>query len=401
MNYNDTVVGLANRNDVNKERTRYVFCIGDHIADVDKVNFRSLGATFGGLWVGHSETEGCPTMKRTNFMLYRGGITPLETTAIPKKADHRAQNRQGENFLQGEGVPAGVRGYMVYAGDDLNFLQSDKYRPMGVVELQALRFKNWRESNAALLQLLMFPRWNDWLSGIKAPSTLEDWMGEVTGAFNRHPELRAFENDIFESHRLFRNYALAHIERNRQQILAKRSVDNGGMFVSWSGTSQLYARQLNVTLENEQELRPAGAATATGDSALIREMQEERKLRQEEARQNRELITMLAAMLQDRGGAPVPFVTAEQVAPPLTQEVEVETVQENPADHVSFGVDPESVGLSEPDPVVQSPENNPERRELEAALEDPNFALAVEEDEGLRGVIKNNPNLVGAIEEEE
>lgn len=394
--YNNTAVGLADRVDANKEKPRYVFCLGDHTSDQDKAGFESIGGHFGGLWVGHSETEGCPTMKRTNFMIYRGAITPLETTAIPKKADHRERERQNENFLVGKDVPPGVRGYTVYAGNDLNYLQSDRFRPMGVVELQALKYKSWTESNALQLQLLLFPRWNDWLNGVKAPVLLDDWMMEVNNAFNKFPDLQAFSTDVFESSRLFRTYGLGHIERNRQQIMAKRSVDTGGMFVSWSGTSRLYAKQLGVVLENEDQLRPSGNNMSTGDPAMIQEMREERRLRSEELKQQREMISLLTSFVKDKLGE-TPF---DGYAKEFTGEVEGPEVQEDLSANVSYGVDPASVNLEEAQ-VTGVPEESQERKDFDAALQDPQFEAALEDDPGLRGAVRENPALSGAIEEEE
>lgn len=405
--YEETAVGLTTRQDPNKDKTRYVFSIGDHIPDDEKRQFESVNAFFGGMWVGHSEIAGAPTMRRTHYMLYRGAITPLETTAIPRKADHRPVERSQISYLEGKNVPPNIPGYTVYAGDDLNFLQNDNFRPMGVVELQPLRYKTWEQSNARQLQLLLFPRWNDWLMGAKAPNLLDDWVNEVMQSFNRHPELRVFENDIFESQRLFRSYALNHIEQNRQVIMAKRNVDTGGMYIGWNNRSRLYAAQLGVTLEQEDQLRPAAQTTATGDSALIREMQEERKLRQQEAEQHRQLIQMLASMLQQQnGGKPVPYV--EEFTAPQAVEVSIEPEQDpseqDLSKNVSFGTaaveDTSEVTLSTPTPEVVDPEQTEERKEFEKALDDPNFARAVEGDEGLRGQIKNHPNLVGAIEQE-
>jgi len=273
---------------------------------------------------------------------------------------------------------------------------------MGVVELQALRFRSWSESNALQLQLLLFPRWNDWLNGVKAPVLLDDWMQELTSAFNKFPKLQAFSADIFESNRLFRVFALGHIERNRQQIMAKRSVDNGGMFVSWSGTSRLYSKQLGVTLENEGELRPAQGTMSTGDPAILQEMREERKLRMEELKQTREIIAMLVSTIKGQGGdTPVEAYAKEFSGAVedgvMTQEVEV--IEEDPAQYVSFGADPESVDLTEAE-VQTVPEDSPERAAFDAAMEDPAFEAAVEADPGLRGAIKDNPALMGAIEED-
>lgn len=410
--YNDSATGLSTKTEVNRDKTRYVLVLGDHVEDDDKLGFKSLGAHFGGLWVGPSETEGAPTMKRTNYFMYRGGIIPLETTAIPRKADHREVERRNESFLVGENVPPGTRGYTVYAGDTLNYLQNDYYKPLGIVELKGLQFLSWQQSNAKSLQTLLFPKWFSWLQGVKAPVTMDDWMQEVLEAFNKTPDLQTLlGEDILEANRRGRVWMKNHIERNRQAILSKRGADTGGFFVPWNGKSRLYARQLNETLENEGDLNQNRTQSA-GDPRILQEMQAERKLRHEELNSQRQLINLLTELVKDKIGD-VPAGLAEayaseftvESAPKIDYNTEESEKQFREAEtaFVStglYGEDVEEVALTEPDtsePTAQSEES----KAFEQALEDPRFAAALENDPGLRGAVEMNPDLVGQIEEEE
>lgn len=317
--YKEDNTKLTSRIDVNRELTRYIFSIGDHLEPSDKESHKSVGGKIGGIWVGHSEVEGAPTMKRTNYMMYRGGIIPIETTAVGRKADHREVDRRDENFLQGDGVPAGVRGYTIYAGDSLNYLQSDRFRRKGVVEITGLMGRPWSAGDAKQLQIHFFPDWTKWLAQeAPAPVYLDDWESTIReGSLRATTELESMTGaEMLESGRLFRVYAHAHIERNRQIIQSQRSTNTGGFFVNWNARSLLYAQQLKIQLEKEEEIR---SATPAIDPAVVAGIQEDRDLRRQELEQNRQLIALLASKIGSGVEIPieVSIPQSEETAPPL------------------------------------------------------------------------------------
>lgn len=416
--YGGDEIGLHNKIDPNREKTRYVLCMGNHLEPVDQKGFLPMGAYMGGLWVGHSEVEGAPTMRRTNYLCYRGGITPLETRPIPKKADHKAREQQDETFMTGHDVPPGTRGYLVYAGDTLNFLQNDSFRPMGVVEIVALQFLPWEQSNALTIQQHFFPDWTKWLRGVdaaKIPTLLRDWEGLVQSGIERGKGIAVIESvgeAMMESARLFRQYASSHIERNRQQIMAKRSVDSGGFYVAWSGRSKLYASQLGVSLEREDDLRPA-TVQSTGDPGLIAEFREERKMRERQMDQTQSIIELLVSVVKEKLGDEALGQYAEEVLKARAAEEQgpIGEVEEDLSKYVgtgltSFESDSDETELSKPireeDPELAEQISRASRNRLESEIDDnPSFAKAVEEDEGLRGQIKDTPALAGVIEDEE
>src|SRR5262245_5021356 len=143
LDFNLSDTQLRSTIDLNREKTRYVACLGNHMETVDSRQLNSIGGWAGGIWIGHSEVDGCPTMKRTHHMILRGLFTPLETTAVSRKADHREVEGFRESYLDGKNVPAFTRGYTVYAGADFGFLQSDRFRPMGIVEISPLMGVDW------------------------------------------------------------------------------------------------------------------------------------------------------------------------------------------------------------------------------------------------------------------
>lgn len=52
--YTSEETTLVSKRDPNRNLTRYVFCIADHIAPQDKVMLDSIGGYLGGVYVGAS-----------------------------------------------------------------------------------------------------------------------------------------------------------------------------------------------------------------------------------------------------------------------------------------------------------------------------------------------------------
>lgn len=365
-------VELYSKVNPNRDVPRYIFCMGDHIEAKDKISFNSL---IGGIWVGSSEVEGAPTMRRTNFMIHTCGIIPLETTAIGKKADHQAEKKSDEQLLIGKGVPAGTRGYTVYAGDTLAFLQSDRFRPLGVVELTHLAGKDWTLGIAEKFQRFYFPEWVSWKSGAKPfPTRLQDREAYVREAMAKagagSPEA-SVGIEMLESSRLFSQFAQKYIERNRQVIMSNRSTNTGGFFFGWTEKSRLFAEQLGIKLEDEAGLRKEDSSS-TSNPDLVEAMKADQELRREEMAAQREQIKLLTMLVAGK----IPSLDALQEFLPNTEKVlakeeiqapSLEIIEEVP--DVSFGSDSEEIEL------VKEPIQTP--AEVETTFEQPTEKLGM------------------------
>lgn len=290
---------LGSNTRVDRNITRYVMCIGDHIEPKDKASLESLGANIGGLRVGLTPTEGCPSLRRTNGIILRGAIVPMERVVLPKRADQRSSESNLETYIAG----TSIRGYTVYPGDDISYLLSDYYASTGVVEAEALKGIEWTTGAALDAQKHYFPEWLKWLEGkTAAPVLLSDWETFIRSGINSAtgPVIERIGEQMIESARLFRQNALDHIERNRQLILSKRSADTGGFYVSWSAKSRLFAKQLGILLEDENVIAADTAVKASDNTELIAAMAEDRKLRMEELEAQREQNRLMAESLKPK-----------------------------------------------------------------------------------------------------
>jgi hypothetical protein len=401
---NEDHVSLQSRIIPNRDKTRYVVCLGNHLEDDDLNSFKVIGAHMGGLWVSPSEVAGAPTMRRTNYFCYRGGLTPIESRPVPKKADHKARERQDETFMTGDGVPPGTRAYMVYAGDTMSFLLSDAWKPMGLVEVSALKYIPWKESHALDIQRHFFPQWDRWLRGAPSPELLNEWEDMVRDAVSRGQGNRVIESigsSMIESGRVFRRYANNHIEQNRQRILSQRSIDSGGFYVGWNNRSRNYARQLNISLENEDHLRPVQTyqIPTAGDPELMKTMQQQMS-------QNQEMIKLLATLVKEKLGdeALGKYVeefsatqAPQEVVEEETPDVSLGTIDDELEEEVELT---EAVRTSDPERAAQLASQD--RNSLERAIDrDPGFADAVESDPDLRAQLNDHPTLAGVIEDED
>lgn len=346
LDFGDSAVKLSNRNDVNRDKTRYVACLGNHLESGDARQLNSIGGWAGGIWVGHSEVEGAPTMRRTHHMILRGLFTPLETRALMRKADHKELEQHREIYLDGPGVPPFTRGYTAYAGDDLAYVQSDRYRPLGVVEITPLMGVEWNTELRRSLQNFFFPEWEQWQQGRGSiPNLLSDWRDLVKSAQNRaqYQSHEIIAEELLESARLFEIYATNQIEKNRQAIQSMRAADHGGQYVGWHNKCRTFAAQLGITLEDEKQLTTAG-----NNDGLVAEMRADRKQREEELEMQRKLN---AALVEKLTGEKVDFTPAPP--PPSLAIPEEKLVEES----VSFGAAPslevETISEISEDPDAQ------------------------------------------------
>lgn len=316
LDFGDNETRLSTKIDLNRDKIRYVACLGNHLENTDARQLTGIGGWAGGLWVGHSEVEGAVTMHRTHHMILRGLFTPLETRAVMRKADHREVDGHREVYLDGPGIPPFTRGYTVYAGDELAFLQSDRFRPMGVVEITPLMGVEWNTELRRSLQNFFFPEWNVWQRGEgNIPLLLDDWLTLVKEAQKRaqYENHEIIAEELLESGRLFRVYANNQIERNRQAIQSMRSADHGGQYVGWHNKSRMYAEQLGITLEDEKSI-----ASAAPES-LLSEMREDRRIREQELQLQRELNAALVAKLTGEK-IEIPVVEPKPAPPVLDLE---------------------------------------------------------------------------------
>jgi len=345
LDFETTSVRLSSKTDVNRDKIRYVACLGNHLEPTDARQFRDIGGWAGGIWVGASESEGCPTLHRTHHMILRGLFSPLETRPVMKKADHREIDGYRETYIDGPGIPPFTRGYTVYAGDDLKFLQSDRYRPLGVVEITPLMGVEWNTELRRSLQQFFFPEWSYWQKGVgEIPQLLDDWIdlvkqAQVRAQYENHAVIA---EELLESARLFRIYANNQIEKNRQMIQSMRSTNHGGQTVGWHNKSRMYAAQLGITLEDERTIAPTSLAT----EGLVAELREDRKLRTQELEMQKAVNNALIAKLT---GQEIPIQISlpdpdKPVEPTITHEVSTGIIKElNPNEELELApIEPEN-----------------------------------------------------------
>lgn len=257
ITYQNEAVAMPPKESYPKEAVRYVACLGDFIVPQDKIQLASVGARSGGLRVGASDTEGCPTMFRTDFMIRRGCFTPLEPTAIATRTDER--NIDGKSIGQRQALP----------GDDMSLLSDDSHREMGIVEITPLRGEVWGTQKAINLNRHFFPDLDAWLNGTKQfPTLLKDYEEIVSTAVTDTDELYTIQQELLNGARVFRQYAQNQIDHNRARIEATKAIDMAGFTVGWQPRTRLFAEQLGVTLEDEREIKSSTVTTTDSEEML-------------------------------------------------------------------------------------------------------------------------------------
>jgi hypothetical protein len=235
---------------VRLEAPRYVFCIGDFIEAGDKRQLRSVGGWAGGLKIGNSETEGAPTMWRSNYIINRACFTPMETVATKAKADidTKADSRFPGVYQVGE--DEWVR--QIFPGNDIIHLTDASFQEMGLVEISQLADTPFDLGVAQSLNRHFFPELDNWLGGKEAfPVLISDYITIIQKAPIETDAQAVTQNEMLESARNFTRYAEAQIEKNYQAIQRSRLTDMGGYGVKWSARTKLFAEQLGRTLEED------------------------------------------------------------------------------------------------------------------------------------------------------
>lgn len=269
------------RDTVRRDIPRYVFCLGDFIPPNDKLQLDSVHAWAGGLRIGHSDTEGAPTMWQTKYVIYRGIFTPLEMTAIQSHADVKSRENQ-QNVGLINALP----------GDDMLMLSDDSHREMGIVEITALANSPFAEGRAEALNKHFFPELDKWRAReSEFPALLSDWVTLIQQAKETSNVIRQTKAEMLTSAQVFESYAKRQIELNRQRIMQTRQNDTGGFTVAWSPRTRLFAAQLGIVLEEDniysqkQErivVSPSGEVQDEWRQREILAREEENRLRREE-----------------------------------------------------------------------------------------------------------------------
>lgn len=296
IQYKNDSVAMPPKETYPKEAIRYVACLVDFIIASDKIQLASVGARSGGLRVGASDTEGCPTMFRTDYMIRRGCFTPLEPTAVVARSDERTIDNKWVG--QRQALP----------GNDMMLLGDDSYREMGVVELTSLRKEPWGTNKAMDLNRHFFPEIDEWLSGVKAfPTLLAEYEEIVRNAQIATEEHQILQQELLNSARIGRQYMLNQIQANRARIEATKAIDMAGFTIGWQPRTRLFAEQLGITLENENEIKAVQTTVTNTESPEMISLKE-----RELALKERELA-LLERQEQRATGENTP--TAETIVP--------------------------------------------------------------------------------------
>lgn len=290
--FNNEVVSIKPKYDVRKDAPRYVICLGDFMEPRDKQALRDLGTRSGGLRIGPSETEGCPTMWRTNYLIRRGCFTPLELTGVLTRLDEVDKDaKKNQLVINGKDAPP-LPSKNVFPSDDIGTLTDDAFRAMGVVELSKLIDVQWGEGIAQKLNTHFFPDIKYWLDGTADfPTLLKDYENFVRSARIESETHETTQRELLESARVFRVYATRQIEQNRSRISSTRDKDMGGFSYQWEERTRLFAAQLGITLEQADTIRPK-EEDAPDRSREIKAMEEANELKRQELEMKREEIQL-------------------------------------------------------------------------------------------------------------
>lgn len=254
---------------VRLEATRYVFNLGDFIEPGDKRQLRTVGGWTGGLRVGPSQTEGAPTMWRSNYIINRACFTPLETVATTAGSDVNPKDLPSARTIGTDDLGAPIIVREVLPGNDILMLQDDTFREMGVVEITELSDKPFNLGESVKLNRVFFPELDNWLAGeTEFPVLLNDYIDIVNRASITSDAEAITQEQILESARRFETYARKQIETNRQAIMRVRQTDMGGYTVGWSQRTRLFARQLDITLEDDNVYNQREKLTISGSGTI-------------------------------------------------------------------------------------------------------------------------------------
>jgi hypothetical protein len=251
IRYNQSALQIPrDEGKVRLEAPRYVFVLGDFIEPADKRQLRDIGGWTGGLKIGSSPNEGAPTMWRTNYIINRGVFVPLETAATTANEDMKPKDMPSVKTVgqDAAGNPINVR--EVLPGNDILLLQGDSFRQQGVVEITQLQDKPFNQAQE--LNRFFFPELDRWLEGSTAfPELLSDYVDIIRGARVESDAQAITQAEMIEAAQKFETYARAQIEANRQAVLQGRTTNMGGFSFKWSERTRMFAKQLGITLEDD------------------------------------------------------------------------------------------------------------------------------------------------------
>jgi hypothetical protein len=267
---------------IREEANRFVFSIGDFIQPGDKRQIE--GGWAGGLRIGSSQVQGAPTMWRTNYIINRAVITPLETRAVMPFAG-------ADPEVDKKVIKVGDDVYLrqIVPGRDIMYLTDEEFTKMGVVEISQLADKDFLESRA--LNRHFFPELDNWLSGkTEMPVALNDYRTIIEAAKIENDVHAITQDEMLRSVRSFETYATEQIEKNFQIIEWVRSSKMGGYTVGWSQRTRLFAQQLGVTLKDDRayggstqvDLKPNDTVPADLKIREIEAMEKANELRMRE-----------------------------------------------------------------------------------------------------------------------
>lgn len=237
-----------------REEPRFVFFAGDHISPAEKYLSpnRFMGGVELDMFLTLKETGkelfARPDFYNTGGMLYRCAIHQLKTYMYPvnpnmvppadrdpdagKFVPGYVKQNGRRNPATGQYEDVVVSGGMLYRpfypGDEIESLTrpSNGLRPGGIVEIQALRGKGWKEQYEA--QIHFFPNWEALQVGTDVfPLTLKELRDSISAKIpGASPFLAEIGRDMLRSCDEFRLWGLRYIKAWRQIVkFADASID--------------------------------------------------------------------------------------------------------------------------------------------------------------------------------
>lgn len=208
-------------------------------------------------------------MWRSNYIINRACFTPLETVATTAGSDVNPKDLPSARTIGTDDLGAPIIVREVLPGNDILMLQDDTFREMGVVEITELSDKPFNLGESVKLNRVFFPELDNWLAGeTEFPVLLNDYIDIVNRASITSDAEAITQEQILESARRFETYARKQIETNRQAIMRVRQTDMGGYTVGWSQRTRLFARQLDITLEDDNVYNQREKLTISGSGTI-------------------------------------------------------------------------------------------------------------------------------------
>lgn len=239
---------LTNADTVRLEATRYLFFPGDVIEPQQKRDRPH--------WKGGGEHVDSKCLVRTGGFLPRCRVTPMEFWAAWLPAEEVPEgtrtmslpSKQSEpvGFVNGSPVflPQTLFGVPIYPGEHIGgILHADQKR--GIVEIVALRGKEWKSGEAQNIQRLFFP------VDIALPETLrgvENRIRKVVAEFVSNDVVQSVAGDMLEGCAQFREWGEQKIEVAHSRL--KQRVSHQHVH-SYSPVERILLQQLEVAPQDQ------------------------------------------------------------------------------------------------------------------------------------------------------